>query len=232
MRVSILMAAFLFAACAQEAGNEVDSGQQAFLSSLSQTFIRDGIESDYCQFTARWDNFEKAEFLRTVANLETLANIAMTKVDHQNYNFVEFVATGACPAEDKLSDNLAKTKDDKKALEAILGQATLNVAGIPKNSVHISQLQDVNVEVAIRTLSFGRFGEKECQFTAPKHEKLNPGSDPGNYVPELQLAAMAFAVPLYFINFDADEVTYQFYDGCNNMAEMIEYLEALVEYQR
>lgn len=238
-RLSILMAAFLLASCAQETAKEVGDGQQAFLDSLSRTFVRDGAESDHCQFTARFDNFEKAQFFRTIANLGSLANIAMAKVDHQNHQFVEFAAPGACPSEDdtnwraenKLSDSWARTTDDQQALEAILGQVTLSVEGIPKASVHISQLQDVNYDSAVRALSFGRFGETECHFTAPKHEKLDPGSDTGNYVPEMQLAAMAFAVPLYFIEYDAHEVSYQFYDSCNNMAEMIEYLEELVEYR-
>lgn len=240
MRLSILMAAFLFASCAQESAIEVDTGQQAFLNSLSRTFVRDDAEIDYCQFTAQWDNLEKAQFFRTVANLGTLANVAIAKVDHQNHQFVEFVASGACPAENetdwraegKLSDSWARTTGDQQALNAILRQATLSVEGMPKASVHISELTDASVDAAVRKLSFERFGEAECHFTAPRDEKLNPGSDPGNYTPELQLTAIAYAVPLYFVEHDAVEVSYQFYDGCNYKAGMIEYLEGLVEYQR
>jgi len=229
----VLLAAILLASsCARSGPDVAFNDNEIFLNSLSQTYVKYE-ESDFCVYRISWNYLEKDAFIKLVNQFFEVFDAAIIRADHTDHKFLDFVAENDCEPHilseserQELFTELPKIMSESN-LADFLDTAIVTLIGEVERSVPLQSINGKSKDVAVKTLSFGRYSEIECKLQIPVAEKKLQTLEIGPYVRSLRNAASAFGLPLYSIESDVESITLQFYDSCAHKIRMAEYLEEL-----
>lgn len=206
-----------------------------FRLNLAQTFVASDSGSEHCLVRLYPGEIGRVQFYKYIVDFSAKYELNVLRVDHIDYAFFEFPLTGSCPPSDGGEDVLwgrlssVATGGEAKRNSA---RVILEARGEIERSVKLSAIQGASVDEAVRILSFGEFDESACKLVMPLQKKRKEigNQDIGDYVVKAQSAARVFGIPVYFLTYDAEKLTYQLFNSCKHKKDVVELLDSLTIY--